>query len=83
MVKQFLASRRTGFYFCVLQEGEVGAGQTLELISRDDYHITVADITQLYTCEKNNPELLHQAAQLEALPEVGATTSRNKVVVRM
>ncbi|MFL9458862.1 MOSC domain-containing protein [Tolypothrix bouteillei VB521301_2] len=69
MVKRFLASRRTGFYFRVLQEGEVGAGDTLELISRDDGNITVADITLLYTREKNNPELLHQATQLEALPE--------------
>jgi MOSC domain-containing protein YiiM len=68
MVKRFLASRRTGFYFRVLQEGEVGAGDTLELVSRDDNNITVADITQLYTREKNNPELLHQATQLEALP---------------
>ena len=69
MVKRFLASRRTGFYFRVLQEGEVGAGDTLELVSRDDNNITVADITQLYTREKNNPELLHRAAQLEALPQ--------------
>ncbi|MEH1814680.1 MAG: MOSC domain-containing protein [Nostoc sp.] len=69
MVKRFLASRRTGFYFRVLQEGEVGAGDTLELVSRDDNNITVANITQLYTREQNNPELLRQAAQLEALPE--------------
>jgi MOSC domain-containing protein YiiM len=69
MVKRFLASRRTGFYFRVLQEGEVGAGDTLELVSRDEHHITVADITQLYVREQDNPELLHQAAQLEALPE--------------
>ncbi len=69
MVKRFLASRRTGFYFSVLQEGEVGTGDTLELVSRDENKITVADITQLYTREQNNPELLHRAAQLEALPE--------------
>jgi MOSC domain-containing protein YiiM len=69
MVKRFLASRRTGFYFCVLQEGEVGAGDTLELVSRDDNNITVADITQLYTREQKNPELLYRASQLEALPE--------------
>ena len=68
MVKRFLASRRTGFYFRVLQEGEVGAGDTLELVSRDTNNITVADITQLYVREQNNPELLHRAAQLEALP---------------
>lgn len=69
MVKRFLASRRTGFYFRVLQEGEVGAGDTLELVSRDDNNITVADITQLYVGKEDNPELLHSAAQLEALPE--------------
>jgi MOSC domain-containing protein YiiM len=66
IVKQFLASRRTGFYFRVLQEGEVGAGDTLELVSRDDNNITVADITQLG--KEDNPELLHRATQLEALP---------------
>lgn len=69
MVKRFLASRRTGFYFSVLQEGEVGTGDTLELVSRDDNKITVADITQLYVREENNPELLHRASQLAALPK--------------
>ena len=69
MVKQFLASRRTGFYFRVLQEGEVGAGDTLEMVSRDDNNITVADITQLYVREEDNPDLRHRAAQLEALPK--------------
>jgi MOSC domain-containing protein YiiM len=68
MVKRFLASRRTGFYFSVLQEGEVVAGDTLELVSRDSNNITVADITQLYTREQTDPELLHRAAQLEGLP---------------
>jgi MOSC domain-containing protein YiiM len=69
MVKRFLASRRTGFYFRVLQEGEVGAGDTLELVSRDDNNITVSDITELYVCEKDNPDLGHRAAQLKALPK--------------
>jgi MOSC domain-containing protein YiiM len=69
MVKRFLSSRRTGFYFRVLQEGEVGVGDTLELVSRDGNNITVADITQLYVCEQDDPELLYRAAQLEALPE--------------
>jgi MOSC domain-containing protein YiiM len=69
MVKRFLASRRTGFYFSVLQEGEVGVGDTLELVSRDENNITVADITQLYTREQTDPDLLHRAAHLEALPE--------------
>jgi MOSC domain-containing protein YiiM len=69
MVKRFLASRRTGFYFRVLQEGEVEIGDTLELVSRDENNVTVADITQLYIDAEDNSELLHRAAQLEALPK--------------
>jgi MOSC domain-containing protein YiiM len=69
MVKRFLVSRRTGFYFRVLQEGEVGVGDILELVSRDDNNVTVADITQLYSHEQTSPELLDCAAQLAALPE--------------
>ncbi|MEO8891070.1 MAG: MOSC domain-containing protein [Coleofasciculaceae cyanobacterium] len=68
MVKRLLASRRTGFYFRVLQEGEVDAGDTLELVSQDANKITVSDITRLYVREQNDPELLHRAAHLEALP---------------
>jgi MOSC domain-containing protein YiiM len=69
IIKRFLASRRTGFYFAVLKEGEVGAGDTMELISRDENNITVADITRLYAFDKTNLELLHRAVQIPALPE--------------
>ncbi|MBC7881977.1 MAG: MOSC domain-containing protein [Anaerolineae bacterium] len=69
MVKRFLASRRTGFYFSVMQEGIVGVGDTLELVSRNENNITVADITELYTREQDNPDLLYRATQLEALPK--------------
>jgi MOSC domain-containing protein YiiM len=35
MVKRFLASGRTGFYFAVTREGEVGAGDEIKAIARD------------------------------------------------
>src|SRR5690242_14493276 len=35
MVKRFLASGRTGFYFAVTREGEVGAGDQIHLLARD------------------------------------------------
>jgi hypothetical protein len=35
-------------------------------VSRDDNNITVADITQLYVREQDNPELLHHAAHTQA-----------------
>ena len=69
MVKRFLASRRTGFYLRVLKEGEVGAGDALEQIGRDENNVTVADITRLYVRESVGPELLRRAIQVEALSE--------------
>jgi MOSC domain-containing protein YiiM len=68
IVKLFLASRRTGFYFSVLQEGEVGTGDTLELVHQDENQIKVADITRLYLHETNDSDLLHRVVQLQALP---------------
>jgi MOSC domain-containing protein YiiM len=69
IIKRFLASERTGFYFAVLQEGEVKAGDAIELIERSLYGLKVSDITRLYTREKHNVGLLRRAIEVEALPE--------------
>lgn len=68
MVKRFLASRLTGIYFSVVQEGEVGTGDTVELLSQDENHVTVADIIRLYVRETADLDLLHRAIQVQALP---------------
>ena len=44
---RFLESGRVGFYFRVLQEGEVGAGDTFELIGRDSGGMTVREVSDL------------------------------------
>ena len=41
IIKRFLASQRTGFYFSVAREGMVGAGDALEFIERDQQGISV------------------------------------------
>ena len=69
MIKRFLASERTGFYFAVLQEGEVGVGDQIELIEGSKRRVRVSDITRLYTREKHNIGLLRRAIEVEALPE--------------
>ena len=69
MVKRFLASERTGFYLAVLQEGEVGAGDPIELIEKSADSLTVSDITALYTDEKHNVGLLRRAIEIATLPE--------------
>ena len=69
IVKRFLTSRRTGFYFAVLKEGEVEAGAALEPLSRDTQGITVADITRLYAFVKDDVQMLRRVVQHEALSE--------------
>lgn len=67
IIRKFLQSRRTGFYFAVLKEGEVKTGDPIELQTRDVNNVTVADITRLYAFEKDDLETLHRAVKLEAL----------------
>ena len=69
IIKRFLVSERTGFYFAVLQEGEVGVGDDLKLIEKSKTSVRVSDITRLYTRDKHNVELLRRAVAVETLPE--------------
>jgi MOSC domain-containing protein YiiM len=69
IVKRFLASERTGFYLAVLQEGEVGVGDSIELVERNRESVRVTDIASLYTREKNNIGLLRRAVSVEVLPQ--------------
>jgi MOSC domain-containing protein YiiM len=69
MLKRFMASGRTGFYFSVQREGEVGAGDEMELIGRDENNVTVADISRLYVKGKSDFETMRRAVAVEALPE--------------
>lgn len=68
MVKRFLQSGRTGFYFAVLKEGEVAAGDSIELLERDEHNIPVADVVNLYRGDASNQELLHRVSELPSLP---------------
>ncbi|HYG79284.1 MAG TPA: MOSC domain-containing protein [Pyrinomonadaceae bacterium] len=69
IIKRFLASGRTGFYFSVQREGEVGAGDEIELIGREGNGVTIADILRLYVSDKDDVETLRRAAAVGALPE--------------
>jgi len=69
MVKKFMKSGRTGFYLSVTREGDVTAGDPIELIARAENSLTVADIVRLYGTDSENQEMLIRATKLAALPE--------------
>jgi MOSC domain-containing protein YiiM len=68
MLRRFLVSERTGFYFSVLKEGEVGAGDEFELLEKNASAVRVVDVTRLYSSDKQNVDLLRRAIT-KALPE--------------
>lgn len=69
IIKRFLARERTGFYFAVTREGEVGAGDAIELTHRDENQIAVAEVTRLYARDKDDLEATRRIVKVEALPE--------------
>jgi len=79
IIKRFLASERTGFYFSVLKEGEVSAGDELELIEKNVSGVRVVDVTRLYSSDKENVDLLRRAIATEALPDKWRDYFRKRV----
>jgi MOSC domain-containing protein YiiM len=72
MVKRFLGSGRTGFYLAVTREGEVGAGDEINLIVRDPEAVPVSEITRLHIAKRYGDEevnSIQRALRVAALPE--------------
>jgi MOSC domain-containing protein YiiM len=69
VVKRFMQSRRTGFYFAVLREGDVGTGDAIARTERGTGNLTVADVVALYATDEGNQDLLRRAIESAALPE--------------
>jgi len=69
IVKQFLQSGRSGFYLAVLKEGEVTAGDSIELLKRDEHGVTIADVVNLYGRDATNQDLLRRVSELPSLPK--------------
>ena len=82
IIKRFLASERTGFYLSVLKEGEVGVGDAFELFDKNASGVRVVDVTQLYSSDKQNVDLLRRAIATEALPDNWRTYFRKRIEAR-
>ncbi|MBV8050757.1 MAG: MOSC domain-containing protein [Acidobacteriaceae bacterium] len=68
-IKRFLASERSGFYFSVVEPGEVNAGANIEILHRDPDAVSVTDVVRLYLGYTRDAELLRRAATASSLPE--------------
>jgi len=61
------SSGRPGFYFRVLQEGEVGAGDEIVKVGESDEQMTVAEINALLYSPDHAGDRLEAALQIKAL----------------
>jgi MOSC domain-containing protein YiiM len=68
MPKRFLASGRSGIYFSVLEEGLVNVGDAIQLVSRDQNGVTVADVNRAYIHGNEHIDLLRRIVHAEVLP---------------
>jgi ferredoxin-NADP reductase/MOSC domain-containing protein YiiM len=66
--RQFITSGRLGFYFRVLEEGEVGAGDLIERVQIGPEKITVREFARLYYFDYNNQEKIRRLLRIPALP---------------
>jgi MOSC domain-containing protein YiiM len=69
MIKRFLMSGRSGFYFSVIEPGEVAPESRVEMLSREANRVAVTDIVRLYLGQTRDPDLRQRAVNVSALPE--------------
>ena len=68
IVKRFLKSRRSGFYFAIAREGDVGAGDAIERLASNERRLTISDVVSLYATDSDNQALLESASEHPLLP---------------
>lgn len=67
MPARLVAEGRPGFYFRVLQEGDVAAGDAIELLYRNNDSPTVAEVDALLYRPRGDRSKIRQALQIPAL----------------
>src|SRR5262249_48786906 len=67
MPSLMVAHRRPGFYFRVIQEGDVGAGDPIEKIAGGPESLTIAEVDSLLYSSEHPVEMLRRALKVSAL----------------
>ena len=62
-----VAHKRPGFYFRVIQEGEIGTGDVIQKIADGPEHMSIADVDALLYSTEHPKEQLQRALKIPAL----------------
>lgn len=68
MLKRLLAGGRTGYYLAVEIEGDVAAGDGIEIVARHPARISIAEITGFFVSDPDDLATIARLARLDALP---------------
>lgn len=66
LIKDFTAAGRPGTYFRIIQEGEIKAGDLIEVIKKPDHQISIAD---LFAAKSGDRSKIAQIVQVPQLTE--------------
>lgn len=69
-VKKFTDANRPGTYFGVVESGEIGASDEIEIVDVPDHAVTISEIYQVWNGQRDPQLLLRVANCVDALPEV-------------
>lgn len=70
ILKRVVLTGRSGFYFKVVQEGMIKAGDRIERLNSTQESLSIATIRDLLYDRRPNPKILKQAVELPHLAEV-------------
>ncbi len=63
-VRRFTEAQRPGAYMRIVREGDVGAGDAIEVVSRPGHDLTVRDVFRIYTRDREECGRLLEVPQL-------------------
>jgi MOSC domain-containing protein YiiM len=81
MIEDFVASERCGFYFSVVEEGEIGVGDEFHFLGGETPTLTIAEANRLYLPASSDFELLQRGTEVKSLPESWRERYRTKLEV--
>jgi MOSC domain-containing protein YiiM len=63
-IRRFTEALRPGAYMRIVKEGDVGAGDAIQVVSKPDHHLTIRDVFRIYTRDRDELGRLIEVPQM-------------------
>jgi MOSC domain-containing protein YiiM len=79
IVKEFLRSERSGFYFAIVRPGDIARGDAITLVHEEPSSMTVTELVRLGVDAEADPAVLRRAIEMPGLAEVWREEFRERL----